>query len=64
MEDFELSKAMQEALVTTRFATDTVERHVKSIRDFEEEGVMTMDQGFVIQLDDGSEFQITVVKSR
>ena len=64
MEDFELSKAMQEALVTTRFVTDAVERHVKSIRDFEEEGVMTMDQGFVVQLDDGSEFQITVVKSR
>lgn len=31
---------------------------------FEELGVLTSDAGFVIRLADGSEFQVTIVKSR
>jgi len=31
---------------------------------FEEEGLLTSDHGLVLRLEDGSEFQITVVKSR
>jgi len=35
-----------------------------SILSYREAGVMTADAGLVIRLADGSEFQITVVKSR
>lgn len=37
---------------------------IKRIRTFQEAGVMTRDQGLVITAPDGSEFQVTIVKSR
>ena len=37
---------------------------VRSIESFEAEGVLTNNAGFVLRLMDGSEFQITVVRSR
>jgi len=37
---------------------------VESIRSFEESGVLTDNKGLVITLTDGSEFQLTIVKSR
>ena len=36
-------------------------RHVETFRDA---GVLTMNAGLVITLDDGSEFQVAVVRSR
>lgn len=37
---------------------------VESFKTFEEAGVMTKNNGVVVRMEDGSEFQITVVKSR
>lgn len=34
------------------------------VRSFEEAGVLTRDAGLVVRLPDGSEFQITIVRSR
>ena len=34
------------------------------VRSFEEAGVLTANDGFVIRLDDRSEFQVTIVRSR
>lgn len=35
-----------------------------SVRSFEESGVMTTNRGLAIQLDDGQEFQVTIIKSK
>jgi len=37
---------------------------VSGLRSFEAAGVKTRDDGFVIRLPDGSEFQVTVAKRR
>jgi hypothetical protein len=37
---------------------------VKSVRTFGENGVLTHNRGVVVRTADGSEFQITIVKSR
>jgi len=37
---------------------------VRSARPFEELGVLTRNAGLVVRMDDGSEYQITVVRSR
>jgi len=38
--------------------------HVTGLATFEESGVLTRDDGLVLRLADGSEFQLTVVQSR
>jgi hypothetical protein len=37
---------------------------VLDLRTFADAGVLTQNAGLVVRLDDGSEFQVTVVKSR
>ncbi len=37
---------------------------VDGLNSFEDAGVLTSDNGFVLRLQDGSEYQITVVQSR
>jgi len=37
---------------------------IKSIRTYQEAGVLTRDAGFVVRTRNGSEYQVTVVKSR
>ncbi len=37
---------------------------VRRMETFEEAGVLTSDAGFVISLDDGTQHQVTVVRSR
>ncbi len=37
---------------------------IDNILTFAEAGVMTADQGLVVKMTDGSEFQVTVVQSR
>jgi len=37
---------------------------VRSARPFDELGVLTRNAGLVVRMDDGSEYQITVVRSR
>ena len=40
------------------------DRAVRDVVTYEEAGVLTNNAGFVIRMVDGSEFQITVVRSR
>lgn len=40
------------------------EPRVQSVTPFEEAGVMTRNRGLVVCLNDGSAFQVTIVKSR
>lgn len=37
---------------------------VANVSTFEEAGVLTMNAGLVVRMDDGSEFQLTIVRSR
>ena len=37
---------------------------IRSIRTYEDAGVMTYNKGLVIRYDDGTEFQVTIVQSR
>ena len=37
---------------------------IREVGTFEEAGVLTRDQGLVVRMDDGTEFQITIVRSR
>jgi hypothetical protein len=37
---------------------------VRSVESFETEGVLTNNAGFVLRLMDGSEFQITILRSK
>jgi hypothetical protein len=37
---------------------------VSRVRTFEAAGVMTADEGLVVSMDDGSEFQVTIKQSR
>jgi len=43
---------------------DDDELHVDSGTTFERDGVLTNNRGVVLTLSDGSEFQITIVRSR
>lgn len=38
--------------------------NVKSVNTFYDNGLLTRNKGLVVRLNDGSEFQITIVKSR
>jgi hypothetical protein len=38
-------------------------KDIASIRTFEEGGLLTMDKGLLLDMEDGSQFQITIVQS-
>lgn len=37
---------------------------IRGVTTFEEQGVLTTDKGLIIRFQDGSEFQVTIVRSR
>ncbi len=37
---------------------------IRRVQTYEEAGIMTTDRGLVVRTEDGSEFQITIVRSR
>ncbi len=37
---------------------------IEEVRSFEDEGMLTNNKGLVVQLEDGSEFQLTIVRSK
>ena len=41
-----------------------LEESFGSVASFEQAGVMTMNKGLVVRMRDGSEFQLTIVRSR
>lgn len=50
--------------VAAVFSADVSGLIGSTVSSYEEAGVLTRDAGFVVHLEDGSEYQITVVKSR
>lgn len=40
------------------------ENHIKQVRSFADEGMLTSNLGLVVRMEDGSHFQITIVKSK
>ena len=47
-------------------SSDTLEpdSELDMVRSFEESGIMTLNKGLVIRMKDGSEFHVSIVKSR
>lgn len=43
---------------------DTALEEAKTVQSFEEAGVLSGDEGLVLRMQDGSEFQITIRQSR
>ena len=37
---------------------------IRRVSDYEEAGILTMDKGLVIECNDGTEFQITLIRSK
>lgn len=52
------------ALITGDYDPEEINWENMRVKTFEEEGVMTYDKGLVITLPDGSEYQITIIRSR
>lgn len=52
------------ALITGDCDPEEINWENMRVNTFEEEGVMTYDKGLVITLPDGSEYQITIIRSR
>ena len=65
-------KEMQDALIgliedeamSDYFTTGEGSCDVRDIETFKDAGVLTLNAGIVLRLMDGSEFQITIVRSR
>lgn len=60
-----------EATKESMDARDPLDHHgealassLRRIRTYEEAGMLTRDTGFVVYLDDGSEYQVTVLQRR
>jgi hypothetical protein len=62
----ELPEKFQDLLLTILHDDLEVEPryYISSVRTFEEAGVPSEDRGLVVTMSDGSEYQITIVKSR
>jgi hypothetical protein len=64
MNDQDIQELIENALFLASEENDEEWEKVESIRSFDEEGVLTMNKGLVLRMEDGSEFQITIVQSR
>jgi hypothetical protein len=60
MQTEDLITAMQDAF----YENDALSEAGLNTRTFEEAGVLTHNEGLVLRLNDGTEFQVTVVQSR
>jgi len=59
------TKRFESLLATAIEQTDEMrERTIRRIETYEEAGVLTTDPGLVVTMDDGTEFQLTIVLSR
>lgn len=50
--------------VAATFSADVSGLMGATVTSYEDAGVLTRDAGFVIRMEDGSEYQVTVVRSR
>lgn len=60
MTEEEFADLLREAMEES----DVVGDEVRDVRTFGDSGLLTSNVGLVVKLDDGSEFQVTVVRSR
>jgi len=59
------AKRFETILASAIANTDEMrERKILRIESYEEAGVLTTDPGLVVTMDDGTEFQLTIVLSR
>ncbi len=64
MTDHEFAQSLAQVLSGEDADDEFPDPAIGRIASFEKAGVLTRDAGFVVRLEDGSEFQITVVQSR
>jgi len=64
--EIEMNEALAELLLASSSTTafDLLDASVRNVKSFKEVGMLTKNKGLVVTLTDGSEFQVTVVKSR
>ena len=62
MDAFELQELLQEALRDNDEVAELL--GVDTVYSFEENGLLSGNAGLVVRLDDGSEFQLTLVQSQ
>jgi hypothetical protein len=63
----DIEEGLTEALAGTQVDdvwADGVTEILSRVLTFEEDGVLTSDPGLVLRMSDGSEFQLTLVRSR
>ena len=62
----DVETVLSECLDFGRFDEDGVTGAdlIKSVRTFEQVGMLTRDRGLVLTFDDGSEYQVTIVRSQ
>ena len=53
-----------QSLITGEYDPEEICWENLSVRTFEQSGVMTYNKGLTVTLPDGSEYQITIVRSR
>jgi hypothetical protein len=64
MTEERFAEALHDAIREAGLDDDTDLCAVADVRGFADAGVMTGNVGLVVQLDDGSEWQVTVIQSR
>ena len=52
------------AILYGEYESDEMDEHIDSVRTFEECMLLTRNRGLVIKTPDGSEFHLTIVKSK
>lgn len=64
MNDKVIQDALEMILTGDYDLSDTAFEELVGVSTFEDAGVMTQNSGLVLRMADGSEFQLTIVKSR
>lgn len=64
MNEQDIREALELILNGELSLEDTALEETRTVRSFEEAGVLSSDEGLVLRMQDGSEFQITIHQSR
>ena len=64
MNELVIQNALEMILDGDYDVSDTAFEELVSVATFEDAGVMSHDNGLVLRMSDGSEFQLCIVKSR
>ena len=64
MTEHDIEAALLEVQYTTGEDGEPIIEQLKSAASFEDHGIMTRNRGVVFRMKDGSEFQITIVRSK